>query len=117
MQNIRVDTACVLLSKIFEKLNGVLEDFWIVYQKNMDNSMSHKRISDRLHMLLQYKKASQEDSAIIEKIQRLIKKHEKFDADLKVEYDDCQGIVWHSIPEVIYEIGKIKDMNVWIAEC
>lgn len=117
MQNIRVDTACVLLSKRFEKLNGVLEDFWIVYQKNMDNSMSHKRIFDRLHMLLQDKKASQTDNAIIEKIQRLIKKHEKFDADLKVEYDDYQGIVRHGIPEVIDETGQIKDRNVWITEC
>ncbi|XP_059070895.1 uncharacterized protein LOC131861063 [Cryptomeria japonica] len=117
MQNIRADTTCVLLSKRFEKINGVLEDFWIVYQKNMDNSLSHKILSDRLHMLLEDKKAGQMDNVVIEKIQRLMKKHEKFDVALKVEYDDCQEIMQHSISKVMDEVGQIKDKNVWITEC
>lgn len=48
MWNVRVDTASFLLNKRFENLKGYLEGFWVLFQKNMDNAISHNMIKNRL---------------------------------------------------------------------
>lgn len=48
MQSVRADTNGVILTKRFEVLQGFLKEFWIVFQKNMDNAIPHNKISNRL---------------------------------------------------------------------
>lgn len=104
MQSVRVDTTSVLLTKRFEKLQGFLEDFWVVYQKNMDNAISHNWIYNRLGTLLHDKTLANIDVEIIKGIQKLLKKNEDFDTELQNEFNECKEIVQHGFP-------KIEDQN------
>lgn len=52
MKTIRTDVACVFMTRRYENLEKVLDEFWGVYQKNMDNIVCNQRIYDRLNLLL-----------------------------------------------------------------
>lgn len=68
MKTIRTDVARVFMTRRYENLEKVLDEFWGVYQKNMDNIFSNQRIYDRLNLLLQDKtlkgKSYQKDNII-----------------------------------------------------
>lgn len=98
MWNVRVDAASFLLNKRFENLNGYLEEFWVIFQNNMDNALSHNRIKNRLGTRLHDKTLEGIDAKEIEKIKRLLAKHDKFDVELQTKYDECKDIVQHGIP-------------------
>lgn len=80
----------------------------------MDNTVSHQRIFDRLNMLLQEKTQSDK---VVNKAKKLIDAHEKFTTELKIEYEQCQGIIHHGFPSVVDDTGMIKDKGQWITEC
>lgn len=82
MQSVRVDTVGVLLIKRFEVLQGFLKEFRTLFQKNMDNAVSHNRISNRLGTRLHDKTMAKAETKEIEKIKRLLAKHNKFDEQL-----------------------------------
>lgn len=103
----------MLITKIYENLQKVLEKFWIIYQKNMDNTVSHQRIYHRLKLLLQDKTQSDK---VVSKINKLINAHEKFTTELKIEYEECQGIIHHGFPSVVDDTGMIKDKGQLIFE-
>lgn len=117
MQSVRIDTASFLLNKRFEKLQGHLEDFWVVFQKNVDNAVSHNRIKNKLGFKIHEKNLEGADAKEIEKIERLLAKHDKFDAKLKKEYDECKDVIQHGIPMLVDQKGEIKDKDKWIVKC
>lgn len=80
----------------------------------MDNTVSHKRIYNRLNLLLQDKTQSDK---VITKIKKLINAHEKFTTELKTEYEECQGIIQHGFPSVVDDTGMINDKGQWISDC
>lgn len=67
-----------------------------------------------LNMLLQDKAQSDKN---INKVKKLIDTHERFTSELKIEYEECQGIVNHGLPSVVDDIGVIKDKDQWISDC
>lgn len=90
MQSVRADTTSVLLTKRFENLQGFLEYLWVVYQKNMDNAISHNRIYNRIGTILHEKTMANTDVEVIKGIQKLLKKHEDFDTELQNEFNECK---------------------------
>lgn len=98
MQSVRADTGGVLLTKRFEVLQGFLKEFWTVFEKNMDNAVSHNRISNRLGTRLHDKTMAKAEIEEIEKIKRLLAKHNKFDEQLQFEYDECKDTVQRGFP-------------------
>lgn len=53
----------------------------------------------------------------INKVKKQIDTHEGFTIELKIEYEECKGIVNHGFPSVVDDTGVIKDKNQWITEC
>lgn len=82
MQSVRAKIVGVLLTKRFEALQEFMKQFWIVCQKNMNNAVSHNRISNRLGTRLHDKTMAKAETKEIEKIKRLLAKDNKFDEQL-----------------------------------
>lgn len=93
MQIFRYDTTSLLLNKTFKKLKGYLEEFWTIFQKNMDNTVSHNRINNKLGAKLHEKTLEGTNGKEIDKINRLLAKHDKFDIQLQTEFDECKDMV------------------------
>lgn len=105
MKSIRADIACVLMSKTYDNMEKALDEFWDVYQRNMDNMVSNTRIHDRLNLLLQDASAREN---VKKKVKGLLVTHSEFTKDLKSEFDDCQQIIQHGVPSLVDDAGVIK---------
>lgn len=83
----------------------------------MENAISHNRIKNRLAVKLHEKNLEGADAKEIEKIERILAKHDKFDAELQNKYDECKDVIQHGIPMLVDQKGEIKDKDKWIIEC
>lgn len=89
----------------------------MVFQKNVDNAVSYNKIQNRFGTNLNDRTTSKAELKEIEKIERLLEKHNEFDEQLQYKYDECKEMVQHGFPELIDKNGQIKDRDKWIPKC